>query len=130
MTMTSAAPDQTVCDVQHVDPLTGAAIRRIIPGPATVEAVAETFKALADPTRIRLLVALSAAELCVCDLASLAGISESAASHQLRLLRAMRIVRTRRDGRMVHYRLDDHHIARLLAQALEHVGETPQPAEA
>ena len=94
-----------------------------LPSAESVEALAETFSALGDPTRLRLLAALSIAELCVCDLATLAGISESAASHQLRLLRALRVVRARRDGRMVHYRLDDDHIARLLALGLEHVDE-------
>ena len=130
MTTMPAAPELATCEVQHADPAKVAAIRRAIPHPATVEALSETFKALADPTRVRLLAALAEAELCVCDLAALAGISESAASHQLRLLRTMRIVRARRDGRMVHYRLDDDHIARLLAQALEHVGEAaPRPPE-
>jgi DNA-binding transcriptional ArsR family regulator len=70
-----------------------------------------------------MLTALAAAELCVCDLATLVGISESAASHQLRLLRTLRLVRSRRDGRMVHYRLDDDHIVGLLAQGLDHVSE-------
>ena len=62
-------------------------------------------------------------ELCVCDIASLAGISESAASHQLRLLRNSRLVRPRRAGRLVYYAIDDHHILELLRQALTHVEE-------
>jgi ArsR family transcriptional regulator, lead/cadmium/zinc/bismuth-responsive transcriptional repressor len=122
---TTAAPstDDAVCEILHADPAKVAVIRERLPSRDSVEALAETFKALGDPTRLRLLTALSDAELCVCDLAALVGITESAASHQLRLLRALRIVRARRDGRMAHYRLDDEHIARLLAQGLEHVGE-------
>lgn len=89
----------------------------------TVEALAETFRALGDPTRVRILDALAPGELCVCDIASLVGISESAASHQLRLLRGMRLVRPRRAGRLVYYAVDDHHILELLAQSRTHVQE-------
>lgn len=92
-------------------------------GPRTVEALADTFRILGDPTRVRILDALSGGELCVCDIASLVGISESAASHQLRLLRGMRLVRPRRAGRLVYYAVDDHHILELLRQALTHVEE-------
>jgi len=86
-------------------------------------ALAETFKALGDVTRVRMLDALSRTELCVGDLAALLGSSESAVSHQLRLLRSMRLVRARRDGRLVYYSLDDDHIVGLVAQGLEHVQE-------
>jgi ArsR family transcriptional regulator, lead/cadmium/zinc/bismuth-responsive transcriptional repressor len=88
-----------------------------------VEALADTFRVLGDPTRVRILDALSAGELCVCDIASLVGISESAVSHQLRLLRGMRLVRPRRAGRLVYYAVDDQHILALLTQALTHVEE-------
>lgn len=110
-------------DVLHADPARLETVRAALPGATIVVALAETFKALGDPTRMRLLVALSRLELCVGDLAALLRLSESAVSHQLRLLRSLRIVRTRREGRLVFYRLDDHHIARLLAQGLEHVEE-------
>lgn len=91
----------------------------------TVYAVADTFRVLGDPTRVRILDALADGELCVCDIAELAGISESAVSHQLRLLRGMRLVRPRRAGRLVYYSLDDQHIIDLLEQALTHVEEQP-----
>ena len=93
-------------------------------GARTVEALAETFKVLGDPTRVRILDALAGGELCVCDIASRVGISESAASHQLRLLRGMRLVRPRKAGRLVYYAVDDHHILELLTQARTHVEET------
>ena len=89
----------------------------------TVYAVADTFRVLGDPTRVRILDALADGELCVCDIAELAGISESAVSHQLRLLRNTRIVRTRRDGRMIFYALDDKHVLALFRQGLRHVQE-------
>ena len=82
----------------------------------------ETFRLLSDPGRVRLIAALLAAEeLCVCDLAEVTGLSPTACSHNLRLLRAQRLVRYRRQGRNVYYALDDEHIRVLLAVALQHV---------
>jgi ArsR family transcriptional regulator len=98
-------------------------LKRALLAESSVVALAETFKVLGDTTRVRMLDALSRAELCVCDLAALLGLSESAVSHQLRLLRGMRLVRPRRDGRLVYYALDDQHIVGLFAQGLEHVEE-------
>jgi DNA-binding transcriptional ArsR family regulator len=107
------------CDAPHLAATRKAAMM----GARTVEALAETFRVLGDPTRVRILDALSAGELCVCDIAALVGTSESAASHQLRLLRGMRLVRPRRAGRLVYYAVDDQHILELLKQALTHVEE-------
>ena len=84
--------------------------------------VAEIFKALADPTRVRIMHALSHAELCVGDLAAVLEMTESAVSHQLRLLRGLRVVRARREGRLVFYTLDDEHVTRLFQLSLEHLG--------
>ena len=88
-----------------------------------VEGLTEIFRVLGDPTRVRILDALSRAELCVGDLAAQLGLTESAVSHQLRLLRNTRIVRTRRDGRMIFYALDDRHVLALFEQGLRHVQE-------
>jgi ArsR family transcriptional regulator, lead/cadmium/zinc/bismuth-responsive transcriptional repressor len=90
---------------------------------ASALALADTFKVLGDPTRIRILDVLSRSELCVYDIASRVALTESAVSHQLRLLRDSRIVRTRRNGRQIFYTLDDQHVVKLLAQGLEHVEE-------
>ena len=84
---------------------------------------AETFQILADPTRLHIVDALRRQELCVADLAAVVGSSESAVSHHLRQLRLSRLVRTRRDGRMIYYRLDDDHVATLITIGLEHVRE-------
>lgn len=89
----------------------------------SVTALAETFKVLGDVTRVRILDAISRTELCVGDIAELLGLSESAVSHQLRLLRGMRLVRPRRAGQMIFYALDDQHIVRLFDEGLEHVQE-------
>jgi len=96
----------------------------------SVEALAETFRLLGDPTRIRILDVLSKSELCVCDIAALLKLTDSAVSHQLRLLRSMRVVRSRRSGRRIFYALDDPHIVGLFGQGLEHVQEPSGPGPA
>ena len=90
---------------------------------ATTTALAGTFKVLGDPTRVRILDALARGEVPVCDLAELLGLTQSAVSHQLRLLRGARLVKPRRDGKHIYYTLDDHHIAGLFTQGLAHVEE-------
>jgi ArsR family transcriptional regulator len=111
------------CAAFHLDARKVSALRKAMLGIPSVAALAETFKILGDVTRVRILDALSRSELCVCDLAQLIGLSESAVSHQLRILRGMRLVRARRDGRMAFYTLDDQHIVRLFEQGMEHVEE-------
>ena len=111
------------CDERHA---TGSAldvVRARLLGGRTVEAVADVFKLLGDPTRVRLVDALSHGERCVCDLASLVGLTESAVSHQLRLLRSARLVRVRRTGRLAYYSLDDHHVLGLVHDTRKHVEE-------
>ena len=83
--------------------------------------IAETFKILGDPTRIKILHALSRRELCVCDISAIVAMGQSAVSHQLRLLRSARLVKYRKEGKMVWYSLDDTHISLLLAQGIEHI---------
>ena len=83
--------------------------------------LADTFKALADPTRVRIISILNETELCVCDLAATLGMSQSAVSHQLRLMRQMRLVKNRKEGRMVYYALDDEHIRDLFQRGLAHI---------
>jgi ArsR family transcriptional regulator len=111
--------------VVHVDAVRAA--RAAQPPAALLGGVAELFAVLADPTRLRLVAALAERELCVCDLAATLGLSESAVSHQLRILRERGLVRSRREGRLVYYALDDDHVAALYAGALEHVGHRPTP---
>lgn len=114
---------QDLCEIVHLHPARVAELRAALIEKDDVTDLAETFRALGDPTRVRMLDALSHGELCVCDLAALVGLSESAVSHQLRLLRNLRLVRPRRDGRMVFYALDDRHIMMLFRQGLRHVQE-------
>lgn len=113
--------EAVACDVDAIDPERVALVMASMIDEATTLGLAEIFRALGDPTRVRILHALAASELCVCDLAAILGMSQSAVSHQLRLLRSLRLVRHRREGRMVYYALDDDHIEKLLAQGLDHV---------
>jgi len=83
--------------------------------------LAHTFQALADPTRVRMISALSNTELCVCDLAAVLGMTQSAVSHQLRTLRDLRLVKSRRTGREIFYTLDDDHIRQLFRLGLNHI---------
>lgn len=83
--------------------------------------IARIFQALADPTRVRLISAMIASELCVCDLSTLLGMTQSAVSHQLRILRDLRLVHSRKEGRVVFYALDDDHIRDLFTRTKEHL---------
>jgi ArsR family transcriptional regulator, lead/cadmium/zinc/bismuth-responsive transcriptional repressor len=113
------------CGVRVVDRERVAAVQSAMPAGEDVEQAADVFALLGDPNRLRLLVALLAGgEMCVCDLAASAGMSESAASHAVRWLRAHRIVSPRRQGRMMYYRLDDAHVRMLLDLALAHTRHT------
>ena len=88
---------------------------------ATAIRLAETFKALSDPSRVRIVSLLAEAELCVCDLAAALDMSQSAVSHQLRTLRDLHLVRWRREGRQIFYALDDEHVTDLFQRGLDHV---------
>ncbi len=110
-----------VCQCRETHPEAISKAVEVLPAEDTVRNLAELFKNLGDPTRVRILFALSAGELCVCDLAEILQMSQSAISHQLRLLRAARIVRYRKLGKNVFYTLDDDHVVLLFEQGLAHV---------
>jgi ArsR family transcriptional regulator len=117
-----------VCDLVQIDLARVRKLRSELVAPDAVQGLADTFSALGDPTRVRILDVLSHGELCVCDLAAVLGLSQSAVSHQLRLLRGIRLVKPRRDGRIVFYSLDDQHIMSIFKQTLQHVHEGAQGA--
>ena len=98
-------------------------VNSLLPDDKDIRELAETFKVLNDPTRLRIVLALSFEELCVCDLAALINVSVSAISHQLRLLKGMKIVTYRKQGKMVYYSLDDSHVANLVNEAINHINE-------
>jgi DNA-binding transcriptional ArsR family regulator len=111
------------CETEFVDEVRVRRVQRRMKSEKAVGLLAETFRVLGDPTRIRIAHALSQEELCVCDLANLLGASQSAVSHSLRALRQMKLVRHRKEGKIVYYALDDEHIRELLGVGFDHVDE-------
>lgn len=104
----------------YIDAASVRAARTGMPGDRMVKALAETFSALSDPTRIRIISALGEQELCVIDLARFLGLTGSAVSHQLRLLRGQRLVKYRKEGKIAYYSLDDDHIRNLMEEGIKH----------
>ena len=98
-------------------------VRKFMPAEADILDLSDSFKMLGDSTRLKILYALKNEELCVGDISSLIGISISAVSHQLRLLRNYRYVKHRKDGKMVYYSLADKHIFNIISEALSHSQE-------
>ena len=111
------------CEFIHVHDDMIRKVLDVMPEGETLLELAEFFRVFGESTRIRILYALSQSELCVCDIASLLGMGQSAISHQLRILKQMRLVKFRKDGRSVLYSLADSHIENILAQGMEHIGE-------
>jgi ArsR family transcriptional regulator len=106
-----------------VDELKVRRTQRVMKPPRAIADLAETFKVLGDPTRLRIVYALAQEELCVCDLATVLGVSQSGVSHSLRALRQMRLVRYRKAGKIAYYSLDDDHISAMLGEGFRHVQE-------
>ncbi len=115
--------NSAICEVLCINERKVASARRAMRPDATLFKLAATFKVLGDPTRTKVISALLQEELCVCDLASLIGLSQSAISHQLRVLRNTNLVKYRKDGRIAYYSLDDDHISSILTAGLKHVEE-------
>ncbi|MGH2405023.1 MAG: ArsR/SmtB family transcription factor [bacterium] len=119
---TKSRPDDT-CDVFHIDAQKVRPLLRQVRDEPRFEALTRIFQLLSDPTRVKLLFALARHELCVCDLAAIVGRSRTAVSHQLRLLRDLKLVKYRRSGRMAYYALADRHVRRLVLDGLRHAEE-------
>ena len=111
------------CEVKCIHVEAVKAVQQVMLGEGAAVSLAELFKALGDPTRVKILFSIMTRELCVCDIAAVIGASESAVSHQLRILRTLRLVRFRREGKVLYYSLADDHVQKLFAQGLEHVTE-------
>jgi len=123
MSIKATQPVGDACEIQFVDEKRVESVREAMKPAETVALLAETFKILGDPTRIKIAFALSKEELCVCDIANLLGVSQSAVSHSLRTLRQMKLVKFRKEGKIAYYTLDDEHIASLLEEGFRHVEE-------
>jgi DNA-binding transcriptional ArsR family regulator len=113
--------EKEVCEVSATDDITLKEIKESIYDEETINRLAQTFKALADPTRLRIIYVLSKQPLCVCDIANLLDMTQSAISHHLRLLRNLRLVKFKKEGKMVIYSLDDDHVLQLFKQGMDHV---------
>lgn len=109
------------CTIIHEDVI--AEVKDKIPKEETLYDLAEFFKVFGDSTRIKIICVLFESEMCVCDLSALLGVSQSAISHQLRTLKAARLVRYRREGKVVYYSLDDEHIKHIFDEGLSHITE-------
>lgn len=112
-----------VCETEFVDEARVNTVRARMPQAEVIGALSDIFKVLGDPTRLRIVSALGVDELCVCDLANLLGASISAVSHQLRVLRNLKLVKHHKEGKMVYYSLDDDCIKTLLKEGLRHIEE-------
>jgi ArsR family transcriptional regulator len=118
ITLDSHIKDKHVPDSQKIE-----SARKEIPGSDIISSMAQFFGLLSDPTRLKIVIVLKKEELCVHEIADTIGLSISAVSHQLRLLKTAKMVKNRRNGKMIHYSLDDEHIEQLLSVADEHVKE-------
>ncbi len=113
--------EQCACGEKHAEFVEQ--LRQAMPAEELLYDMAELFKVFGDSTRVRILYALSEQELCVCDLADAISMTQSAVSHQLRILKQARLVRYRREGKIVYYTLADDHVHTIFDQALEHISE-------
>ena len=115
--------EDEVCGFLFVHEDRVAQVQRMLPDEETLFRLSDLFKVFSDSTRIRILYVLFEEEVCVCDLARILGMTQSAISHQLRQLRQARLVKSRRDGKTIFYSLADDHVATLLRQGTEHIRE-------
>lgn len=115
--------DKDACDCVELHADAIGAAKNALGTPEQADRLAELFKVLGDPTRIRILQALHCERLCVCDIAETLQMTQSAISHQLRILRTARLVKAQREGRSVFYVLEDEHVEQVFEQGLEHVME-------
>ncbi|MDR1373542.1 MAG: metalloregulator ArsR/SmtB family transcription factor [Treponema sp.] len=116
-------PDFDRCDCSIIHEEVVAEVRKQMPDEEQLMVLADLFKMFGDSTRVKILSALLNSEMCVCDIAVLLGMTKSAISHQLRALRQTKLVKYRRDGKVVYYSLDDEHVKTIFAQGLLHAGE-------
>ncbi|MFZ5975435.1 MAG: ArsR/SmtB family transcription factor [Bacillota bacterium] len=124
--MNETRPEIPRCDCTVIHEETLNRVKEAMPDEESLYELAELFKVFGDSTRIRILCALFEAEMCVCDIAALLNMTQSAISHQLRVLKQARLVRYRREGKIVFYALDDEHIKQIFDQGLTHINEDRQ----
>lgn len=119
--MNERTTDKFVCVTHATDEGTLKRLKKSLEGEKDIDLLANTFKALSDSTRLKIIYTLSKSQLCVCDIASILGMTQSAISHQLKILRDMKLVKFRKEGKLVIYSLDDSHVLGLFEQGFNHV---------
>lgn len=112
-----------VCECNAIHQEVVSRVKSLMPDEETLYDLAELFKVFGDTTRARILCALFESEMCVCDISILLGMTQSSISHQLRVLKSAKLVKNRKEGKVVYYSLDDEHIKHIFAQGLEHISE-------
>ncbi len=115
--------EKYVCEIEYVNKRAVQEVKSRMLDNKIILKIADSFKILGDPTRVRILYSLSQKELCVCDLSALLNMSHSAISHQLRLLRSSNLVKFRREGKVVYYSLSDEHVIKLISMGIKHAKE-------
>lgn len=121
--MNPYVPDIDKCDCTVIHEDVVEEVRRRLPDEEDLLDLADLFKVFGDSTRVKILCALWESELCVCDIAALLGMTKSAISHQLRILKQSKLIKNRRDGKVVYYSLDDDHVKNIFSQGLTHISE-------
>ena len=116
-------PEAECCEELEIHTDTVEKLKELLPPEELLYDLAELFKVFGDSTRIKILYALFESEMCVCDIAQTLGMTQTAVSHQLRVLKANKLVKFRKEGKNVFYSLDDDHVRRIIDQGMEHLGE-------
>ena len=124
MTYNPEGIPETACEEHRHHEAAVHSVLTTMPDDDTLFDTSEFFKALSDSSRLKIIAALLTGELCVCDICDIVGLTQSAVSHQLRVLRAGRIVKFRKDGKQVYYSIDDHHIAEIIQTTISHLRES------
>ena len=114
---------EELCEINVIHQDTVNQVKEMIPEDGVIYDLAEFFKVFADSTRMKIIYALIEHELCVCDIAAIVGTTQSAISHQLRILKQSKLVKYRKDGKVVYYSLDDEHISEIVRKGREHIEE-------
>lgn len=112
-----------VCECNAIHEEVVSRVRKMMPEEEKLYDLAELFKVFGDTTRVRILCALFESEMCVCDISVLLGMTQSSISHQLRVLKSAKLVKNRKEGKVVYYSLNDEHIKHIFEQGLEHISE-------
>lgn len=112
-----------ICECNAIHQEVVSRVKKLMPEEEKLYDLAELFKVFGDTTRVRILCALFESEMCVCDISILLGMTQSSISHQLRVLKSAKLVKNRKEGKVVYYSLDDEHIKYIFEQGLEHISE-------